>query len=133
MSSSEFKDQGSEMINKSWRNHQARKKNQNTGSLNIAPTPPPPQSWQFQWLSAIFVKTKIVKRCQEPFNRLLQVLIVTLKHAKSLCDEDEGAYRLSPIWTQVIIISTPIQGGWGGGGGGASHCDFAHFKVAINT
>ena len=45
-------------------------------------------------------------------------------------NRDEGAYQLSPIWTQVI--STPQPGG-GGGGGEASKEWLCVFIELINT
>ena len=35
------------------------------------------------------------------------------QNLKNIMNTDEGAYQLSPIWTQVI--STPKPGGGGGG------------------
>ena len=40
-------------------------------------------------------------------------------------NRDEGAYKLSPIWNQ--LISTPNQGGGGRGEGGPPQSDFACF------
>ena len=45
-----------------------------------------------------------------------------------MLNRNEGAYQLSPIWSQVI--STPMQE-WGGWGGGGQQSDFACFRPQL--
>ena len=58
--------------------------------------------------------SEIVEQKSDKFKRCIKDSIHIRANTRNM-SRDEGAYHLSPIWSQVI--SNPTQGGGGGGGG----------------
>ena len=69
--------------------------------------------------------SEIVEQEGDKFKRWIKESINIRSNTPTM-KRDEGAYQLSPIWTQVI--STPKPGRAGGGGGGALQSDFARLS-----
>ena len=57
--------------------------------------------------------SEIVEQDGDKFKRWIKESICIRSNTPTM-NRDEGAYQLSPIWTQVISTPKP---GWGGGGG----------------
>ena len=73
--------------------------------------------------------SEIVEQESDKFKRWIKESICIRSNTPTM-NRDEGAYQLSPIWTQVI--STPKPGGGGGGEGASTECLCA-FIAIINT
>ena len=75
-----------------------------------APPPPPPLGLGME--ITCVQASEIVEQESDKFKRWIKESICITSNTPTM-NRDEGAYQLSPIWTQVISI--PKSGGGGGG------------------
>ena len=69
--------------------------------------------------------SEIVEQESDKFNCWIKESICVRLNTPTM-NRDEGAYQLSPIWTQVICTPKP-------GGRGCLQSDFAHLSQLLRT